>query len=152
MRGADGARIWYQSFTDPDPDGGVFHAARELSALARRPGGVRPRCSASSRASAPASAHRIPLRGTGDRHTLTAQEQGYDAFVIGHFQEAGLAEARAAVRIPVIGIGIGIGIGEATMLHACTLQTARESKYSCIWSYSSDLEGSAAIMTPLCLA
>jgi allantoin racemase len=35
--------------------------------------------------------------------------------VIGHFQEAGLAEARSAVRIPVI------GIGEATMLHACTL-------------------------------
>jgi allantoin racemase len=35
--------------------------------------------------------------------------------VIGHFTDAGLAEARSAVRIPVI------GLGEATMLHACTL-------------------------------
>jgi Asp/Glu/hydantoin racemase len=32
--------------------------------------------------------------------------------VIGHFHEPGLAEARSAVRIPVIG---------ATMLHACAL-------------------------------
>jgi allantoin racemase len=35
--------------------------------------------------------------------------------VIGHFTDAGLAEARSAVRIPVI------GLGEATTLHACTL-------------------------------
>ena len=35
--------------------------------------------------------------------------------MIGNFQEAGLAGARSAVRIPVI------GLGEATMLHACTL-------------------------------
>jgi hypothetical protein len=48
-------------------------------------------------------------------NALTAEEQGYDAFVIGHFAEAGLAEARSVVRIPVI------GLGEATMLHACTL-------------------------------
>lgn len=48
-------------------------------------------------------------------NTLTAQERGYDAFVIGNFQDAGLAEARSAARIPVI------GLGEATMLHACTL-------------------------------
>ena len=48
-------------------------------------------------------------------NALTAEEQGYDAFVIGNFQEAGLAGARSAVRIPVI------GLGEATMLHACTL-------------------------------
>jgi Asp/Glu/hydantoin racemase len=43
-------------------------------------------------------------------NALTAEEQGYDAFVIGHFAEPGLAEARAAVRIPVI------GLGEATAL------------------------------------
>jgi Asp/Glu/hydantoin racemase len=48
-------------------------------------------------------------------NALTAQQQGYDAFVIGHFQEPGLAEARSAASIPVI------GLGEATMLHACTL-------------------------------
>ncbi|HEX5314152.1 MAG TPA: aspartate/glutamate racemase family protein, partial [Gammaproteobacteria bacterium] len=33
----------------------------------------------------------------------------------GHFQDAGLWEARSAVRIPVI------GLGESAMLHACTL-------------------------------
>ena len=49
------------------------------------------------------------------RNALTAEEQGYDAFVIGHFQEPGLREARAAVDIPVI------GLGEATMLHGCML-------------------------------
>jgi Asp/Glu/hydantoin racemase len=48
-------------------------------------------------------------------NALAAERDGYDAFVIGHFQEPGLSEARAAVSIPVI------GLGEATMLHACTL-------------------------------
>lgn len=36
---------------------------------------------------------------------LEAEAQGYDAFVIGHFQEPGLAELKSAVRIPVIGVG-----------------------------------------------
>jgi len=48
-------------------------------------------------------------------NAVRAEEEGYDAFVVGHFQDAGLAEARAAVDIPVI------GLGEATLLHACTL-------------------------------
>ena len=48
-------------------------------------------------------------------NAVAAEKAGYDAFVIGHFQDSGLAEARAAVDIPVI------GLGEATLLHACTL-------------------------------
>jgi len=40
---------------------------------------------------------------------------GYDAFLLGHFQDSGLHEIRAAVNIPVL------GLGETTMLHACTL-------------------------------
>ena len=36
---------------------------------------------------------------------IAAQESGYHAFVIGHFQEPGLYEARTAVEIPVIGLG-----------------------------------------------
>jgi len=44
-----------------------------------------------------------------------SERAGYDAFVIGHFQEPGLAEARSAIGIPVI------GLGEAAMLHALTL-------------------------------
>ncbi|MGV6876145.1 aspartate/glutamate racemase family protein [Pseudochelatococcus sp. B33] len=36
---------------------------------------------------------------------LAAEEAGYDAVVIGHFQEPGLYELRASLRIPVIGTG-----------------------------------------------
>jgi allantoin racemase len=38
-------------------------------------------------------------------NAIAAQQRGYDAFVIGHFQDPGLYEARSAVRIPVIGAG-----------------------------------------------
>jgi Asp/Glu/hydantoin racemase len=52
-------------------------------------------------------------------NAIEAEEKGYDAFLIGHFQDSGLHEARAAVDIPVL------GLGETSMLHACTLgQTA----------------------------
>jgi len=52
------------------------------------------------------------------RGAIQAQHDGYDAFVIGHFQEPGLVECRAALDIPVI------GLGEATMLYACMLGRA----------------------------
>jgi allantoin racemase len=38
-------------------------------------------------------------------NALEATEQGYDAFVLGHFQDPGLYEARSATRIPVVGLG-----------------------------------------------
>jgi Asp/Glu/hydantoin racemase len=49
------------------------------------------------------------------RNAIAAAERGYDAVAIGHFQDGGLYEARAAVDIPVL------ALGEASMLHACTL-------------------------------
>lgn len=48
-------------------------------------------------------------------NAVQAERDGYDAFIVGHFQDAGLYEARAAVDIPVI------GMGEATMLYCCQL-------------------------------
>jgi Asp/Glu/hydantoin racemase len=48
-------------------------------------------------------------------NAVRAEREGYDAFVIGHFQDAGLYEARSVVDIPVV------ALGEATMLQACTL-------------------------------
>ena len=48
-------------------------------------------------------------------NALKAEKEGYDAFVLGHFQEPGLLEIRGAVDIPVI------GLGEANMLAALTL-------------------------------
>jgi Asp/Glu/hydantoin racemase len=46
---------------------------------------------------------------------IAAERDGCDAFLIGHFQDSGLHEARSAVEIPVL------GLGESSMLHACTL-------------------------------
>jgi Asp/Glu/hydantoin racemase len=48
-------------------------------------------------------------------NAVAAEEDGCDAFLVGHFQDSGLHEARSAVRIPVL------GLGETSMLHACTL-------------------------------
>jgi allantoin racemase len=49
---------------------------------------------------------------TAVANAIRAEEQGFDAFVFGHFQEPGLYEARSACAIPVV------GIGEASMLWA----------------------------------
>lgn len=108
-------RIWYQSFTDPDADSAYFTRLEGYLGSVASPGcqvevsGIRP----GARYPGPVTDFRCAAHAIAN--ALTAQEQGYDAFVIGNFGEPGLAEARSAVRIPVI------GLGEATMLHACTL-------------------------------
>jgi len=38
-------------------------------------------------------------------NALAAEEEGYDGFVLGHFQDSGLFEARSAASIPVVGLG-----------------------------------------------
>lgn len=48
-------------------------------------------------------------------NALEAERAGYDAFVIGHFQEPGLLEIRGAIDIPVI------GLGEANLLAALSM-------------------------------
>src|SRR5271154_7188806 len=49
------------------------------------------------------------------RHAVEAERAGYDAFVIGHFQEPGLLQIRGAVDIPVV------GLGEASLLAALSM-------------------------------
>src|SRR3954464_5432391 len=49
------------------------------------------------------------------KNAVEAEKQGYDAMVITHFQDAGLAEVKSVVDIPVI------GLGETTLLHSCML-------------------------------
>jgi len=49
------------------------------------------------------------------RGAIEAEREGYDAFFMNHFQDVGLYDARAAVKIPVL------GLGEATLLHACMI-------------------------------
>jgi allantoin racemase len=108
-------RVWYQSFTDPDVDAPYFGRLREYARAVAGPGveldvyGIQP----GDRYLHPITEFRCAAQVIAN--ALNAQREGYDAFVIGHFQEPALAEARAALKIPVI------GLGEATMLHACTL-------------------------------
>lgn len=110
---AEGTRLWYQSFTDPDVDGPYFE---RLTAFVRSVvgdgvevdvHGIQP----GDRYLHPITEFRCAAQVI--RNALTAEAQGYDAFVIGHFQEPALREARAAVKIPVV------GLGEATMLYGC---------------------------------
>ena len=49
------------------------------------------------------------------RNAVEAQRQGYDVMAISHFQDAGLAEAKSVVDIPVV------GLGESSLMYACTL-------------------------------
>jgi Asp/Glu/hydantoin racemase len=49
------------------------------------------------------------------RGAIQAEREGYDVFFMNHFQDVGLYDARAAVKIPVL------GLGEATLHHACTM-------------------------------
>lgn len=49
------------------------------------------------------------------RNAIEAEGAGYEAFVLGHFQEPGLLEVRGAVDIPVV------GLGEANMLAALAI-------------------------------
>jgi len=48
-------------------------------------------------------------------NAVRAEREGYDAFVIGHFQDAGLYEARSVTKIPVV------ALGEASMLYSLQL-------------------------------
>lgn len=108
-------RIWYQSFTDPIGQAAYFGRLRKYLGSIAGPGvtvdvhGISPPDHALHRLTEFRCAAQVV------RNALAAQDQGYDAFVIGHFQDAGLYEARASVDLPVL------GLGEASMLFACTL-------------------------------
>ena len=109
-----GMRIWYQSFTHPKETERYHHRLHDWLQSAASPGttievvGMDP----------PSRRHRTTeLRCALDvvKNAIRAEREGYDAFILGHFQDSGLWEARSAAAIPVI------GLGEAAMLHACTL-------------------------------
>jgi Asp/Glu/hydantoin racemase len=108
-------RIWYQSFIDETEERPYFERMKARLDKVARPGtvfvlhGMRP---------PDRHFHAVTEFRGGDqtiRNAVRAAEEGYDAFVIGHFPDPGLFEARGAVDIPVI------GLGEATMLFAMTM-------------------------------
>jgi allantoin racemase len=108
-------RIWYQSFLDSQQQGPYLERLR--STLAEF---------ASSDVRFEVHSITPPVSFLGPltefrcarqiiTNAIEAERQGYAAFVIGHFQEPGLTECRAAVNIPVI------GLGEASMTSALSL-------------------------------
>jgi len=107
--------IWYQSYTDPDEHSEYF---TRLDAFLGTVAG--PDTSIRLEGLVPSAKH---VHGLTEfrcadqvvRNAVQAEREGCDAFVIGHFQDAGLAEARSAVNIPVV------GLGESTMLQSCLL-------------------------------
>ncbi len=108
-------RIWYQGFTDPVEHHEYFSRLQALVSEVADPG-VAVEC----HGVVPSAKHAHGLTefrcaGQAIRNAIEAERQGHDAFILGHFQDAGLAEIKASLDIPVI------GLGEATMLHACML-------------------------------
>ena len=108
-------RVWYQSFVDPEEQAPYINRLRErLRRLAS------PDIEVVVHGMAPPDRFFHPItefrcaEQTIDA-ALEAERQGYDAFVIGHFQEPGLTECRGAIDIPVI------SLGEAAMLFACSI-------------------------------
>lgn len=108
-------KIWYQSFIDPGIHKPYFDRLESYLSELADPGveytvrGISP---------PDRELHRLTefrCAAQTIKNALRAQEEGYDAFAIGHFQDSGLYEVRSAVRIPVL------GMGEASMLHASTL-------------------------------
>lgn len=109
------ARILYQSFTDPQ-----FHQPY-LSRLADYLDEIAaPGVTFEVRGISPADTQlgRLSELRCGVQSVvgiIEAEREGFDAVLVGHFQDSCLYEARTAVDIPVI------GHGEASMLQACML-------------------------------
>lgn len=108
-------RIWYQSFVDAANGAGYWvHLEAALMAA------VDPGTKVDIRGITPHDSYAhslVEFRCAREVicNAIRAETEGYDAFVIGHFQDAGLYECRSVVDIPVL------GLGEASMLHACEL-------------------------------
>jgi len=108
-------RIWYQSYVD-DQLGGTYlkYLRAHLNDVAA------PGIEFVVHGMSPPDSYAHPLvemRCAREVvcNAVSAERDNYDAFVIGHFQDAGLYEARSVVDIPVV------SLGEASMLYCCQL-------------------------------
>jgi Asp/Glu/hydantoin racemase len=108
-------RIWYQSFVHPIEQKPYIERLQAFLHEAASPG-----VAFEVHGLDPPDRHFHPLTefrcaAQTIRNALEAERAGYDAFVIGHFQEPGLLQVRGALEIPVI------GLGEASMLAAMSM-------------------------------
>ncbi len=108
-------RLWYQSFVDPEAHRPYFEILTAHLERNADPGteiGVRgmvPPSTALHRLTEARCARQVL------RNALKAEREGFDGFALGHFQEGGIADAKSAVDIPVL------GLGEAAMHYACLI-------------------------------
>ena len=106
-------KLWYQSYVDD------ALARPYLAALREHLDGVNDRnTTISVHELTPPDSFAHPLvefrcAQMAVKNAIRAEREGYDAVLLGHLQDSGLWEARAAVDIPVL------GLGEVSMLHAC---------------------------------
>jgi allantoin racemase len=109
------ARIWYQSFVDPAEQAPYIGRLKDVLDRMASDGvffdvhGLSP----PDRYFHPLTEFRCAAQTI--RRAIGAEQMGYDAFVIGHFQEPGLVECRGCLDIPVV------GLGEAVLLAACSM-------------------------------
>src|SRR5258707_9862502 len=109
------ARLWYQSFVHPVEQASYIERLQGLLDSVSAPG-----IKFEVHGLDPPDQHFHPLTefrcaAQAIRNALEAERAGYDAFVIGHFQEPGLLEIRGAVDIRVV------GLGEANLLAALSM-------------------------------
>ena len=109
------ARLWYQSFVHPVEQAPYIGRLQGLLDASAGPGiafevrGLEP----PDHLFHPLTEFRCAAQTI--RNALETERAGYDAFVIGHFQEPGLLEIRGALDIPVV------GLGEAALLAALSM-------------------------------
>jgi allantoin racemase len=108
-------RVWYQSFVHPTEQAPYIERLQAFLNSAAADG-----TTFEVHGLDPPDRHFHPLTefrcaAQVIRHAIEAERGGYDAFVIGHFQEPGLLEIRGAVDIPVV------GLGEANLLMALSM-------------------------------
>ena len=108
-------KLWYQSYVDYENGAKYWNALRlHLDAVKE------PETKIDIKGITPFDSYAHPVvewRCAREMmvNAAQAQREGYDAVIVGHFQDSGLYEVRSMVDIPVI------ALGEASMLYACQL-------------------------------
>ena len=108
-------RLWYQSFTDPALHGAYLTRLTAFINDLVEPGTEVHVAGISPSAGSIHALTELRCAVQVVKNAVAAEKQGFDGFVVGHFQDAGLMEAKAAVEMPVV------GLGESSLLFACTL-------------------------------
>ena len=98
-------RLWYQSFVDPEANAPYLERLSAYVAEIADPGttvevvGLSPPDRFFGRLT------ELRCAVVAVDNALEAQERGFDGYLLGHFQDPGLFEARSACTIPIVGLG-----------------------------------------------